>query len=69
MGGKLGLQSQEPLLITGFHELMDEAGRRRKADGEAALTGGEAERQRDMGLAGTGVAERDDVLYAGRAIS
>jgi hypothetical protein len=41
---------------------MNEAGRREEGDREAALAGGEAERQTDMRLAGAGVSESDDVL-------
>jgi hypothetical protein len=64
MGCKLGLQPQEAFLVPGFHELMDKAGRRCEANGHAALTGGKAQNQRDMALAGAAVSERDDVLAA-----
>src|ERR1700737_3487574 len=43
---------------------MDETGRGEEGDREAALTGGEAERQARMRLAGTGVSESDDILPA-----
>ena len=43
---------------------MDQGGRGGEGDGEALLAGGKAKRERDMGLAGAAVAERDDVLAA-----
>ena len=58
----LGLQPEQPALILGFHQLVDEAGGGREGDREAALAGRQAESQGDVGLAGTAVAERDDVL-------
>ena len=44
--------------------------RRRGGEGdrESLLAGGKAKRQRDKGLAGAGVAERDDVLAARAAV-
>jgi hypothetical protein len=51
-----------PALILGFHQLVDETGGGREGDREAALAGRQAESQGDVGLAGTAVAERDDVL-------
>ena len=58
----LGLQPEQPALILGFHQLVDEAGGGREGDREAALAGRQAESQGDVGPAGTAVAERDDVL-------
>lgn len=54
------LKLQQPSLVARFHELMHESCR----GGEALLAGGQAKGERDMGLAGSRVAERDDVLAA-----
>ena len=44
-GGELRLQFEEPAFVAGFHQLMNEAGRREEGDREAALAGRKAERQ------------------------
>ena len=62
VAGQLLLQAKQPLLVPGFQELMDQSGSRSKTDRQAPLAGGEAETVRDVGLARTGVAERDQVL-------
>ena len=41
---------------------MHEGSRGGEGDGEALLAGGKAKGERDMGLAGAGIAKRDDVL-------
>jgi len=51
--GELGLKPEQTLLVARLHQLMNEAGRRMERNGEAALAGGEAERQRDVGLSGS----------------
>jgi hypothetical protein len=62
-GDELGLEFEQTPLVARFHQLMDETGRGENR--EAALTGGEAERQARMRLAGTGVSESDDILPGG----
>ena len=49
-GGELRLEFQETPLVARLHQLMNEAGRREEGDREAALAGGQAERQTDMRL-------------------
>jgi hypothetical protein len=61
-GGELRLQLEETAFVDRFHQLMHEPGRREEGDREAALAGGEAEHQTDMRLAGSAVAEGDDVV-------
>ena len=61
-GGELSLELEQTPLVARFHQLMDEAGRGEEGDREAALTGGEAERQTDMGLAGATVAHSNNIV-------
>ena len=64
VGGKLALEAQQALLVAGFHQLVHDGGSGREADRQSLLAGGQAEPQRNVALAGAGVAERDDVLAA-----
>ena len=71
-GGDLRLQLEETAFVARFHQLMHEPGRREEGDREAALAGGEAERQTDMRLAGAGITQSneivagDDILVSGQ---
>ena len=56
------LEPQEAALVAGFHQLVHERGGRGEAGGEAPLAGGQPEPQSDMGLAGAGRAQGNDVL-------
>jgi hypothetical protein len=56
------VQAQEPALVLGLEELVDQGGCRDEADRQASLAGGEAKPEGDVGLAGAAVAERDHVL-------
>jgi hypothetical protein len=60
----LVLQLQQPLLVPGFHQLMNQPGCRGEAHREAVLAGGEAQCQSRVRLAGAGIADGDDVLVA-----
>jgi hypothetical protein len=62
VGGELALDPEQPLLVARLQQLVHERGR--EADRQPALAGGKTETERDMALAGAGVAERDDVLAA-----
>ena len=61
---RLPLETQQALLVPGFHQLVDQGGGGGEAHGEPLLTGRQTEAEGDMGLAGARVAERDDVLVA-----
>ena len=61
-GDHLLLEPQEAALVAGFHQLVHERGGRGEARREAPLAGGQPEPQGDMGLAGAGRAEGNDVL-------
>src|ERR1700680_3318242 len=52
-GGELRLQFQETPLVARLHQFMNEAGRPEEGDSEAALAGGQAERQTGMRLLST----------------
>ena len=54
--GKLSLQVQQPSLIPGFHQFVDQGGGRREAHRHPALAGGQAHSQGHVGLAGAAVA-------------
>ncbi len=56
----LASRPQRPSLVAGSHERTHEGSRGGGGDGEARLAGGEAEGERDMGLAGPRVAEGGD---------
>ena len=61
-GSDLGLELEQTPLVARLHQLMDVAGRREEADGEAALTSGEAEPQTDMRLARAGITQSNYVV-------
>src|SRR5579859_2374477 len=64
VAGELLVQAQQPFLVAGFHELMHQSGGGGEPDRESLLAGGEAETERNVGLARAGVAERDQVLLS-----
>jgi hypothetical protein len=51
------LQPQQPALVAGLLELVDEAGGRDKGNRETALTGRQAQGQRHAGFPGPAVAK------------
>ena len=59
---QLLLEAQQAFLVPGLHQLVDQGGRRDKANGKAFLAGGQTEAKGDMGLAGAAVAKSDDVV-------
>ena len=61
-GGQVLLQPQQSALVARILELVDEAGGGDKGNGETALTRGQAQSQRNVGLPGAAVAEHDDVV-------
>src|SRR6478672_4566355 len=62
VASKLALQTQEPFVVAGFNQFMHESGGGREANRDPFLASGQTETQRDVALAGAGVADRDDVL-------
>ncbi len=64
IAGELLLEAQQALFIARLHQLVDQGGGGDEADGEASLTGRQAETEGDMGLAGAGGPEGNDVLLA-----
>ena len=64
MAHQLLLQAQQPPVVSGLHQLMDQGGGGGEADGEALLTGGQPQAQRDMGFAGAG--QRSSEAFAER---
>src|SRR5450759_3072285 len=68
VSGELPLQAKQPLLVAGLQQFMDESRGGIEADRQPLLTGCETEPKTDMGLAGAGVADRDDVLPAGHIL-
>src|SRR3954453_2423368 len=65
VAGQLALQAAQSLLVPGFNHLMDQGRSSDEPDRQPFLTSRQAEPQREMGLAGAAVAERDDGLTAG----
>ena len=61
--------SQQLALVTRFDQRMDQGGGGGEADAVALLAGGEPWRKRDMGLAGSAVAEQQHVLSAGEELA
>ena len=59
--GQLPLQVEQPALVPGLHELVDQGGGRGEAHRQATLAGGQSQAQGDVGLAGAAVADGDDV--------
>src|SRR5438046_1462401 len=58
VGDQLALETQQALLVAGFHELMHDGRGGREADRQSLLAGGETEPQRNVALAGAALAER-----------
>src|SRR5690606_9169400 len=58
------LEPKQTPLITRLHHLADQGGGRGEANGQALLARGQTETERDMRLAGSTGAERNDVLAA-----
>ena len=68
------LQRPQAAFVAGFHEFVDESGRRCEGDAVALLAGRQSQSQGDVGLAGTRGPERNAVLafvdpFASRASS
>ena len=61
-GGELRLEFQETPLVARLHQLMNEAGRREEGDREAALAGGQAERQTGMRLSRAGITQSNNIV-------
>lgn len=61
-GGQLRLKPEQAPFVARLHQLMHEPGRGIEGHGESTLAGGEAERQGDVGLSGSAVAQSDDVV-------
>ena len=59
---QLSLQIQEPSLVPGLHQFVDQCGGSGEAHRHSPLAGGQAQPQGDMGLAGAAVADGNDVL-------
>jgi len=62
---QLSLELEQALFISRLHQLRGERVGGEEEGREAPLASGEPERQRHMGLAGSAVAECDDILAAG----
>ena len=62
--GQLLLEPQQALLVPRLHQFVHQGGGGGEADGQPLLAGRQTEPEGDVGLAGAGVAERDDVLAA-----
>ena len=71
--GQLPLQVEQPTVVPGLHQFVDQGGGGGEAHGHSPLAGGQAQAQGDVGLAGAAVADGDDVLlcsmYSHRASS
>ena len=60
--GKLLLEVEQPSLVPGLDQLVDQRGGGGEADRQPPLAGGESQAEGHMGLAGPTVADSDDVL-------
>ena len=58
--GQLPLQVEQPSLVPGLHQLVDQGGCGGEAHGHSVLAGGEAKAQGHVGLTGAAVADGDD---------
>ena len=67
--GELGLEAEQPLLVAGLDQFVDQMGSGGEADGEALLAGGEAEGESDVGFADAAWAWQDHVLMAGDVLA
>jgi hypothetical protein len=52
VAGHLLLEAEQPTLVAGFHQLVDQGGGSGAPDRHALLAGGQPEAEGDMGLAG-----------------
>ena len=64
MAGELPLQTQEPLVVTGLDEFVNDGGSSGAAGFYAMLAGGQSDADGDMGFADAAGTQRDDVLAA-----
>ena len=62
--GHLPLEVEQASLVPGLHQFVDQGGGGGEAHRHPPLTGGQAQPQGDMGLAGAAVADSDDILPA-----
>ena len=60
--GQLLLEVEQPSLVPGLDQLVDQRCGGGEADRQPPLAGGEPQAEGQMGLAGTAVADGDDVL-------
>ena len=60
--GQLPLQVEQPAIVSGLHELVDQGRGGGEAYGHSLLAGGQAQTQGHVGLAGATVADGDDIL-------
>ena len=60
--GQLLLEVEQPSLVPGLNQLVDQRGGRGEADRQSPLAGGEPQAEGHVGLAGPAVADGDDVL-------
>ena len=64
VAGHLLLEAEQLLLVAGLDQFADQCGGGDEADAMPALAGRQAERQRDVRLAGAAVAQQQDVFLA-----
>ena len=64
VGGDLLLEPEQSLFVSGLDQFADQCGGGDEADAMPALAGRQAERQRDVRLAGAAVAQQQDVFLA-----
>ena len=64
VAGQPALQAEQALLLAGLEQFVHQRGGGDEADRHALLACRHPERDRDMGLAGAEIANRDDVLLA-----
>ena len=60
--GQLPLEVEQPAVVSGLHELVDQGRGGGETHGHSPLAGGQAQTQGDVGLAGAAVADGDDIL-------
>ena len=60
----MSLDVEQPPLVPGLHQLVDQGGGGGEVHGHPALGGDQAQSQGDVGLAGAAVADGDDILPA-----
>ena len=59
--GQLTLEIEQPTLVPGFHQFVDQCGGGGETHRQATLAGSQSQTQGDVGLAGAAVADGDDV--------